>query len=212
MKDPDLVNLISGLSYKEGLPVVVDPEIIDPRTFLDTVINERFPNPFAGYTSEDRNRYIPKISVRFGNNIRRYREKDETLLDQLVYIPAVIAGWLRYLLGVNDRGEEMALSPDPMLDHLRDTMSAITFGEDDENAIEIALTKILSNQRLFGQDLTETVLAPNIIQYFRMMNQGKGAVRQFLQGLPRYQESDDSAERTVVCLSSLSAKRLQDRA
>ena len=43
MKDPDLVNLISGLSYKEGLPVVVNPEIIDPRTFLDTVINERFP-------------------------------------------------------------------------------------------------------------------------------------------------------------------------
>ncbi|NMA18518.1 MAG: hypothetical protein GX939_07165, partial [Clostridiaceae bacterium] len=54
------------------------------------------------------------------------------------------------------------------------------------------LTKILSNQRLFGQDLTETVLATKIIQYFRMMNQGKGAVRQFLQGLPRYQQSDDS--------------------
>ena len=193
MKDPDLVNLISGLSYKEGLPVVVDPEIIDPRTFLDTVINERFPNPFLPDTPQRiATDTSQKISVRFGNNIRRYREKDETLLDQLVYIPAVIAGWLRYLLGVNDRGEEMALSPDPMLDHLRDTMSAITFGEDDENAIEIALTKILSNQRLFGQDLTETVLATKIIQYFRMMNQGKGAVRQFLQGLPRYQESSDS--------------------
>jgi fructuronate reductase len=193
MKDPDLLNLISGLSYKEGLPVVVDPEIIDPKAFLDTVIVERFPNPFLPDTPQRiATDTSQKISVRFGNNILRYREKDETLLDQLVYIPAVIAGWLRYLLGVDDRGEEMVLSPDPMLDHLRDTMSEITFGEDDKNAIEIALTKILSNQRLFGQDLTETVLATKIIQYFRMMNQGKGAVRQFLQGLPRYQQSDDS--------------------
>ncbi|NLZ67229.1 MAG: mannitol dehydrogenase family protein [Clostridiaceae bacterium] len=192
MTDPDLINLISGLGYKEGLPVVVDPEIIDPKIFLDTVIRQRFSNPFVPDTPQRiATDTSQKMSVRFGNNIRRYREKDEASLDNLVYIPAVIAGWLRYLMGLNDQGEAMTLSPDPMINRLKDKIKAIEFGADDETTIQEALMPILSNQRLFGQDLTKTSLAPKIIRYFRLMNQGKGAVRRFLKNLPRYKRETD---------------------
>ena len=46
MRDPDLVKLIRRIGYTEGLPVVTDPGVIDPRQFIDTVVNVRLPNPF----------------------------------------------------------------------------------------------------------------------------------------------------------------------
>jgi fructuronate reductase len=156
------------------------------------VIRQRFSNPFVPDTPQRiATDTSQKMSVRFGNNIRRYREKDEASLDNLVYIPAVIAGWLRYLMGLNDQGEAMTLSPDPMINRLKDKIKAIEFGADDETTIQEALMPILSNQRLFGQDLTKTSLAPKIIRYFRLMNQGKGAVRRFLKNLPRYKRETD---------------------
>ena len=38
MKDEDIVALIKRLGYVEGLPVVVDPKILDPKAFIDEVI------------------------------------------------------------------------------------------------------------------------------------------------------------------------------
>ena len=38
------------------------------------------------------------------------------MLKNLKYIPLVIAGWCRYLMGIDDNGNEMELSPDPLLD------------------------------------------------------------------------------------------------
>lgn len=188
MKDPDLVNLIKGLSYLEGLKVVVDPGIIDPKSFLDTVINERFPNPFLPDTPQRiATDTSQKMSVRFGKNILRYLEKDKDSLDNLVFIPAVIAGWLRYLIGINDQGQEMTLSPDPMLEGLHSILNEIKFKEQDKIKITKVLNQVLKNNDIFGLDLTQTVLAKKIIDNFIIMNQEEGKVKEFLTSLPRFE-------------------------
>ena len=52
MKDPDLRKLVEIIGYKEGLPVVTDPGIIDPKEFIDTVLNVRFSNVFIPDTPQ----------------------------------------------------------------------------------------------------------------------------------------------------------------
>src|SRR5699024_2622476 len=67
MKDADIVALIKRLGYVEGLPVVTDPGILDPKDFIDEVVGQRLPNPFmpdapqriATDTSQ-------KVGIRFG--------------------------------------------------------------------------------------------------------------------------------------------------
>ena len=44
MKDEDLVKLIKRVGYVEGLPVVTDPGVINPKEFIDTVVNVRLPS------------------------------------------------------------------------------------------------------------------------------------------------------------------------
>ena len=40
------------MAYEEGMPVVVNPGIIDPGEFLEEVLTERFPNPFLPDTPQ----------------------------------------------------------------------------------------------------------------------------------------------------------------
>ena len=42
---------------------------------------------------------------------------------KLIYIPLVLAGWLRYLEGVDDNGSEFTLSPDSNIEHVRALMA-----------------------------------------------------------------------------------------
>ena len=73
MKDADIVALIKRLGYVEGLPVVVNPGILDPKAFIDEVVEQRLPNPFmpdapqriATDTSQ-------KVGIRFGETIKSY--------------------------------------------------------------------------------------------------------------------------------------------
>lgn len=46
MKDRRLKKLVEKIGYEEGMPVVVNPGIIDPKDFIDEVINKRLKNPF----------------------------------------------------------------------------------------------------------------------------------------------------------------------
>ncbi len=52
MKDEELVKLVQRIGYTEGLPVVVDPGILAPREFIDTVLTVRVPNPFMPDTPQ----------------------------------------------------------------------------------------------------------------------------------------------------------------
>ena len=53
MKDSELTKLIKAIGYKEGLPVVTDPGIINPKDFIDTVVEVRLPNPFMPDTPQE---------------------------------------------------------------------------------------------------------------------------------------------------------------
>ena len=52
MKDSTLKTLVERLGYQEGLPVVMDPGILNPKEFLDTVLGIRIPNPFMPDTPQ----------------------------------------------------------------------------------------------------------------------------------------------------------------
>ena len=52
MKDAELKKLVETVGYVEGLPVVVNPGVLDPKEFIDTVLNVRIPNPFMPDTPQ----------------------------------------------------------------------------------------------------------------------------------------------------------------
>lgn len=112
MKDEALVRLVERVGYQEGLPVVVNPEILDPKAFLDTVLKVRLPNPFLPDTPQriatDTSQKLP---IRFGETIRAYGADEGLKVEDLQVIPLVYAGWLRYLMAVDDKGAPFALSP-----------------------------------------------------------------------------------------------------
>ena len=174
MKDPQLVKLVKKLGYDEGLPVVTDPEIISPRAFIDEVVTERLPNPFmpdapqriATDTSQ-------KVGIRFGETIKSYVNLGKT--DELTAIPLAIAGWLRYLLGIDDKGEKMEVSSDPLLSELQSHLTGIELGKPE--SVGEKLRPILSNTTIFGSDLTAIGMAEKIEGYFRELIAGAGAVR-----------------------------------
>ena len=120
MKNPLLKNMVEVIGYKEGLPVVVNPGILDPKKFIDEVVNVRIPNPFlpdspqriATDTSQ-------KLSIRFGETIKAYEASPDLHTEDLKLIPLVYAGWLRYLMGIDDEGREFTPSSDPLLEEAR---------------------------------------------------------------------------------------------
>jgi fructuronate reductase len=180
MKDADLVKLIEGIGYREGLPVVIDPGIIKPREFIDQVIKVRLPNPFM----PDAPQRIAtdtslKIPIRFGETIKAYRESGKNL-EELKLIPLVFAGWLRYLLGIDDEGNPFEVSPDPLYENLKAALSGITLGQTTTEDIHNKLEPILSNPSLFGLNLYEIGLGERVQEYFLQMIRGPGAVRKLL--------------------------------
>ncbi|MDR2941652.1 MAG: mannitol dehydrogenase family protein [Treponema sp.] len=178
MKDADLVKLIEGVGYREGLPVVTDPGIIKPADFIDQVIKVRLPNPFMPDTPQriamDSSLKIP---IRFGETIKAYKNTGKNLSD-LKLIPLVLAGWLRYLLGVDDQGKRFDVSPDPNYESLSASLSGISLGQ--KGPFRAKLEPILSNSAFFGVNLYESQLAEKVEKLFSDMLAGPGAVRQTL--------------------------------
>ena len=180
MQDEQLEKLVRRIGYDEGLPVVVNPGIIQPLDFIDEVIEQRLPNPFipdmpqriATDTSQ-------KVGIRFGETIKAYAA-DETLdMDFLVGIPLAIAGWLRYLIAVDDEGREMPVSSDPMLPMLQEKLAGVVLG--DPASAEGKLAEILANEAIFGMNLYEAGLGKRIEGYVAELLAGPGAVRATLR-------------------------------
>ena len=178
MKDEDIVALIKRLGYVEGLPVVVDPKILAPKAFIDEVIEQRLPNPFMPDTPQRiATDTSQKVGIRFGETIKSYVAEGRDL-NTLVSIPLAIAGWLRYLLAIDDNGNAFEVSADPLKDELQAKLSGIEFGKPE--TVTDQLDGILSNASIFGSDLTKTVLADKIKAYFKAEIAGAGAVRKTL--------------------------------
>lgn len=179
MKDTELRKLVEIVGYKEGLPVVVDPEILDPKEFIDTVLKVRVPNPFMPDTPQRiATDTSQKLAIRFGETIKAYAEDAGRDIRDLKLIPLVLAGWLRYLMGIDDKGEKFTLSPDPLLKELRPYVADITLGDAD---IEEKIRPILENEKIFGVNLYKLELADQISGYFKELIRKPGAIRETLK-------------------------------
>ena len=180
MKDPTLKKLVEIIGYEEGLPVVVNPGILNPKEFIDTVLNVRIPNPFMPDTPQRiATDTSQKLAIRFGETIKAYQKSDTLDVANLKRIPLVFAGWLRYLMAIDDEGNSFELSPDPLLDTVCPYVASIKLGDtvDAENV----LRPILENDKIFGVNLFEAGMAPLVCQYFNEMIAGTGAVRATLE-------------------------------
>ena len=181
MNDEDLKTLVTKLGYNECLPVVCNPGILDPEKFLKEVLEERFPNPFLPDTPQriatDTSQKLP---IRYGITISSYLNERPEKLPELKLVPLVIAGWLRYLLAVDDNGNTFEISSDPLADFFQKELAkqGIYYGMED--SVKGKLAGILSNETVFGVDINKTGLTPVIEQYLDELLEGAGAVRKVL--------------------------------
>lgn len=178
MADEDIVALIRRLGYVEGMAVAPDPGIIRPKDFLDEVIGQRLPNRFLPDAPQ---RIVSdtsqKVGIRFGETLKSY-VKNGLDLGSLTAVPLALAGWLRYLLAVDDQGRPMEVSPDPLKEHLQEQLAGVEWNRPE--SVEGRLAPILSNAAIFGLDLTATPLAAKIEELLRRELAGPGAVRDTL--------------------------------
>jgi fructuronate reductase len=178
MKDEDIRSFIQKIGYIEAMPVVTDPGVLNPYEFIGAVLNRRLPNPFmpdapqriAMDTSQ-------KLAIRFGETLKKY---DERGLDKsnLVLIPLVLAGYARYLKGVNDAGEAFEPSPDPLLAELQAIVAPLEVkaGQQDFSCLK----QLYTRKDVFGVDLYEIGLGEQIEGMVAELYAGVGAVRKTL--------------------------------
>lgn len=179
MKDPQMLELAHQVGYVEGMEVVPDPGILSPKKFLDELIDERFPNPYLGDTTQRLCVDVSQgIGIRFGETIKSYMEKYGDA-KRLTAIPVAIAGWLRYLLAVDDEGNRFELAPDPMVPEMQEQMAGIVVG--DASSLKGQLKGILSNENIFAVDLYQAGVGEKIEEIFREEIEGPGAVRKTLK-------------------------------
>ncbi|MBO5566114.1 MAG: mannitol dehydrogenase family protein [Succinivibrio sp.] len=181
VEDKDLVNLIETLGYKEGLPVCEDPKVLSPKAFLDEVIKERLPNKCL----PDSPQRIAtdsslKVPVRFGETLKNYKKLAYDT-SKLVALPLALAGWLRYLMAVDDNGRAIELSDDPQLPEIKKHMTGIEFGHPE--SVGDKLRPLLSNKALFGVDLYDSGIniGDKVVELFCREIAGAGAVRKTLK-------------------------------
>ena len=181
MKDTELKALVEKIGYVEGMPVVVDPKILKPMDFIHEVVDQRLPNPFIPDTPQRiATDTSQKIAIRFGETMKSYIARDDLDVTSLTYIPLASAGWLRYLMAIDDNGAEMECSSDPMLSTLKEQLASVEFGKP-ETATDAVLAPIFTNKALFAVDLCEIGLADKVAGMFREMLAAPGAVRATLK-------------------------------
>ena len=178
MADNDLRSLIQKIGYMEAMPVVTDPGILNPYEFIGDVIHKRLPNPFmpdapqriAMDTSQ-------KLPIRFGETLKKYvaRGLDK---DNLILIPLVLAGYARYLKGIQDDGTPFECSPDPLLDELMAIIAPLEIGKPDQDWSP--LHQLYSRKDIFAVDLYEIGLGEKIESMVRELFASYGAVRETL--------------------------------
>ena len=174
MADEDIRGLITKMGYIEAMPVVVDPGVLKPADFIGAVLNRRLPNPFmpdapqriATDTSQ-------KLSIRFGETIKAYKERGH-----LVLIPLVLAGYARYIKGIDDEGKAFEPSPDPLLAELSAIVAPLEIKEGPQDFS--CLKALYTRKDVFGVDLYEAGLGEKIEAMVAELYAGPGAVRKTL--------------------------------
>lgn len=211
IRNPDVLGLVRGIGYVEGLPVVADPGIISPRDFLDEVVTRRFPNSgipdtpqrIATDTSQ-------KVAIRFGETLTAHAARGTGTT--LRCIPFAIAAWVRYLLGVDDEGRPFRLSPDPLADYLHGFVNGIRLG--DPASVGDRLRPLLSNAEVFGIDLYAAGVGPTVEGYVRELVAGPGAVARTLHEIvtDRTLTADSTiTDRTIITDHDLTTEGADER-
>ena len=175
MADPDIRSFIQKIGYIEAMPVVTDPGVLNPYEFIGAVIMRRLPNPFmpdapqriAMDTSQ-------KLAIRFGETIKKYIARGLDM-ENLQLIPLVLAGYARYLKGVQDDGVPFEPSPDPMLAELQAIVAPLEVGKPEQDYS--CLKSLYSRKDVFGLDLYEAGLGEKIEGMVKELFAGPGAVR-----------------------------------
>ena len=171
----DMMKMARMVAYDEGLLVVPNPGILSPQAFVDELFEERFPNEYLGDTNLRLAVDVSQmVGIRFGETVKAYVEKYGDA-SRLTAIPLGIAGWLRYLLAVDDEGKAYELAPDPMKEELQEQLKEIAVGQPE--TCKNQLRPILSNNRLFAINLYDAGLGDKIEKMFREMIDGTGAVK-----------------------------------
>ncbi len=171
----DMMKMARMVAYDEGLPVVEDPGILSPQAFVDELFNDRFPNEYLGDTNLRLAVDVSQmVGIRFGETIKAHVAKYGDA-SRLTAIPLGIAGWLRYMLAVDDEGRDYELAPDPMNEELQEQLGDIVIGKPE--TLKDQLKPILSNERLFFTNLYKAGVGEKIEEMFREMIAGKGAVK-----------------------------------
>lgn len=189
MQDDDLRTLITRMGYEEAMPVVTDPGIIHPGDFIRDVLQKRLPNPFmpdapqriAMDTSQ-------KLPIRFGVTLKKYAEPltpppfplkgqgDATpRAGSLTFIPLVLAGYARYLKGIDDKGEPFSPSPDPRLEELMAIIRPLEIGHPDQDWSP--LRALFCREDVFGVDLYEIGIGERTEAMARELFSAPGAIR-----------------------------------
>ena len=155
--------------------MVEDPKILSPKAFTDELFTDRFPNEYLGDTNLRLATDTSQgVGVRFGETIKAYMKKYGSA-ERLTAIPLGIAGWLRYMLGVDDMGNTYELAPDPMVPEIQAALSSVVFGNPE--SLPDQLHPILSNEKVFFIDLYKAGLGEKIEGMFREMINGKGSTK-----------------------------------
>lgn len=189
MQDDDLRTLVTRMGYEEAMPVVTDPGIIHPEDFIRDVLLKRLPNPFmpdapqriAMDTSQ-------KLPIRFGVTLKKYSKpltpppfplKGQGEADPgtgvLTFIPLVLAGYARYLKGIDDKGEAFSPSPDPRLSELMDIIRPLEIGRPDQDWSP--LRRLFSKKDIFGVDLYEIGIGERTEAMAKELFAAPGAIR-----------------------------------
>jgi fructuronate reductase len=120
-----------------------------------------------------------KIPIRYGETIKAYLASPKLTVQNLRCIPLVLAGWCRYLTGIDDSGVTFEPSPDPRLAELRSRFSSIALGT--AGPFHELLQPVLSDASIFAVDLYQAGIGTLIEQYFAEMISAPGAVRKTLE-------------------------------
>lgn len=175
LDDPVMMKMGKQIAYGESIPVIEDPKIISPKDFTDELFQNRFINKYLGDTNIRLCQEESQgVGVRFGVTINAYVSRYGTA-SSLVAIPLGLAGWLRYLMAIDDNGNNYELAPDPLADTLHEMLSGIVWGE--PSSLTDQLRPILSNKNIFFTDLYEAGLGERIEEFFREMIAGPGSCK-----------------------------------
>ena len=99
-------------------------------------------------------------------------------MDNLVLIPLVLAGYARYLTGIDDNGKTFVPSSDPLLAELQQIVSGLEVKEGVQDFS--CLKQLYSRADVFGADLYKIGLGEKIEALAAELFAGPGAVRKTL--------------------------------